>query len=98
MAAMRPSGRRWLGSPVSFNTFVKPAFRIVGFLLRIPTGEDSSQCLGILEVLGDDHAGIRVMLNVFTQEQLIFEDVTNQCSQEKNVRSRSQPHPAIAAS
>ena len=74
---------------------VQPAFGIVSFLLRVPSGEESVQIFSIFEVVAKNCGCVCVMHDVFAEVFIISENVIDQPAQEKNVRSRAQGNPDV---
>src|SRR5262249_6207318 len=80
---------------VRCGALVQPAARIVGASLLVEPGEDASQLLGALELLADDDRGVGVADDVFTKGEVVLQDVTDQPTEEDDVRSGAEREPEV---
>src|SRR5437879_13413920 len=74
---------------------VQPAFGIVSFLLRVPSGEESVQIFSIFEVVAKNCGCVCVMHDVFAEVFIILQNVVDQPAEEKNVRTCTQGNPNV---
>jgi len=71
------------------GAFVLPARRFVLAGVRVETGEQPVQVLGIAEVLAQDHRRIGVGHDVLAEPQVVLQHVPDQAAEERDVTARA---------
>lgn len=64
---------------------VLPARRIVGPLLGVEAREEPVEIVGVLELVADEHRGVRVVDDVLAEVQLVAQDVVDDAAEEGDV-------------
>src|SRR5437899_12182726 len=76
--------------------FVEPAVTLVGALLFVPAGQETIRVIfRAAEFVAQDAGGIRVMNNVLAKEELVLDEVSDECAEIGNVGASAQRHQAI---
>src|SRR5246500_4835989 len=82
--------------PATLDTSpVKPGAAVITPVVRVPTREDASQILSILELLWKDDRSVGVVDHVLAKNFFVFENVMDEPTEKQDVRSGAQRSPNV---
>ena len=74
---------------------IQPSLRRVLLLFCIPTGEQAAKIFCVAKFLAHQHGRVGVVLDVFVEPLVIFQNVVDQAAEEEDVGSGAQRDPDI---
>src|SRR6201993_1709324 len=74
---------------------VKPGAAVITPVVRVPTREDASQILSVLELLWKNDRSVGVVDHVLAKNFFVFENVMNEPTEKQDVRAGAQRSPYV---
>jgi hypothetical protein len=77
------------------NAFIHPRFRVVLLLFQVPAAKQTVQVFGVPEVFADNRRGVGVVFYVLLKVAITLQNVVDNSTQERYVRSGADGYVQI---